>query len=247
MARTISRTVGRSAANQYDDVVTVQELLNQVPAGEGDPQPKLKVDGLCGSKTNTAIQKFQLHHFGWSGADGRVNPGHQTIAKLNEYDQRGKPVPPKFRGCHFTITRAYDGETLLRVPSYQWFFEVQDFPYRGEPPHLYYFGGNFGLVHPPDVMKGTPRRFRTNCPYGASELDCPASYKTYVHYYRGQHNQRYGEQRSHLELRLPSGRIQIPFDSHMAEPGSGGHRKAASHERQATFTLVRYYHRYWHP
>jgi hypothetical protein len=42
------------------------------------------VDGRCGQKTMKAIQTFQLKHFGWKGADGRVDPDKQTIAKLNE-------------------------------------------------------------------------------------------------------------------------------------------------------------------
>lgn len=89
MARTISNSVGRMGGkNAPQDVVTVQQLLNQVPVGEGGPVPGLDVDGLCGTKTTTAIQKFQLKHFGWSGADGRVDPNGPTLAKLNTYDGR---------------------------------------------------------------------------------------------------------------------------------------------------------------
>ena len=247
MARTISRTVGRSAANWYNDVVTVQQLLNQVPAGEGGPQPKLKVDGLCGSKTNTAIQKFQLHHFGWSGADGRVDPGHQTIAKLNEYDQRGKPVLPKFRGTQFTICRHDDSKIAMPAEGLDWFFDVQDSPYRGELPHRYYLGNLATLVSTLAYLTGKPRRFRINRPCAASELECAALYKTYMHYYHGQHNQRYGEWRSYLELRLRSGTIRIPFDSHLVEPNFSGYRKRQSYERRGTFSLVRYQGRYYHP
>jgi hypothetical protein len=92
--RTISATVGRASRNDLRDVVTVQELLNNVSPGEGGPAPKLVVDGLCGPKTQHAIQTFQLKHFGFSGADGRVEPGKQTLAKLNEINERQNPISP---------------------------------------------------------------------------------------------------------------------------------------------------------
>jgi hypothetical protein len=79
--------------NRPPDVTTVQELLNNVPTGSGGPVPPLAVDGLCGPKTIGAIQRFQRHHFGWPGTDGRVDPGGPTLHKLNEYDTRGVPNP----------------------------------------------------------------------------------------------------------------------------------------------------------
>lgn len=246
MARTISGSVGRASANRQSDVATVQELLNQVSQSEGGPQPKLKVDGLCGPKTSAAIQKFQLHHFGWSGADGRVEPGHQTIAKLNEYDQRDKPLPPKFTSCEFTITRVDDGKIVLPAEGRDWFFAVQEFPYRGSPHHVYYLG-NFAAPATSVAFMGTPRRFRTNRLHAASQLECAALYKTYQHRYRGQHNQTYSEWRSVLELRLPSGTVRIPFESHLAEMDFDGYRKRQSYERRGTFRLIRYHHRYYHP
>ena len=46
MARKISASVGRMGGiNRYEDVVTVQELLNHVPSNDGGPIPLLKVDG----------------------------------------------------------------------------------------------------------------------------------------------------------------------------------------------------------
>ena len=84
-AKTISASVGIRGKNHYDDVCTVQELLNTVPYGDGGPRPKLDVDGKCGRKTEKAIQQFQLHHFGWKLADGRVDPDGPTMAKLNRF------------------------------------------------------------------------------------------------------------------------------------------------------------------
>jgi hypothetical protein len=241
MPRTISATVGRASANRHDDVVTVQELLNQVPPDEGGPQPVLTVDGLCGPKTNAAIQKFQLHHFGWGGADGRVEPGRQTIAKLNEYDRPSrKPAPAKLASTQFTIRRVDDSKIVLPTEGYGWFFEVRDLLHPASSSHVYYLG-NMGAIGVPTYFGGPPSRFTTNRPYTASGLECPASYRTFQHHYRGQHSQTYMEWRSELELRLSSGTIRIPFDAHLVEPDFDGYRRQRSYERRGTFRSIRYY------
>src|SRR5262245_3762706 len=98
MAQFISASVGRMGGkNQPEDVVKVQQLLNNVPIGKGGPVAKLDVDSFCGPRTIDAIQKFQLHHFGWKGADGRVDPDGPTLAKLNEFDRPFTPVPVSIR------------------------------------------------------------------------------------------------------------------------------------------------------
>jgi Putative peptidoglycan binding domain len=102
MARSILSSVGRMGGkNRPDDVITVQQLLDQVRVAQGGPAVPLDVDGLCGPKTIDAIQKFQLHHFGWKGADGRVDPNGPTLAKLNEFDglpnRLPAPVPVTLR------------------------------------------------------------------------------------------------------------------------------------------------------
>ena len=80
----IYASVGIGGLNQLSDVVIIQQALNDVLIYQGRPNPLLEVDGNCGAKTKSAIQNFQLKHFGWSGADGRVDPNGATIAKLNE-------------------------------------------------------------------------------------------------------------------------------------------------------------------
>lgn len=90
MAKQISAAVGLGGLNLAADVVTVQYLLNCVPAGEGGPEPELVLDGLIGPLTIGAINRFQKAQFGWQ--DGRVDPEHKggrTIVRLNDYD----PVP----------------------------------------------------------------------------------------------------------------------------------------------------------
>ncbi len=80
----VSAPVGINGTNLANDVKTIQDTLNRVSPAEGGASPLLVVDGICGQKTKDAIQKFQLQQFGWSGADGKINPGGQTITRLNE-------------------------------------------------------------------------------------------------------------------------------------------------------------------
>jgi peptidoglycan hydrolase-like protein with peptidoglycan-binding domain len=82
----ISQPVGRGplARNNSDDVRTIQDALNRVTVAgaAGGPMPFLKVDGICGPRTNAAIARFQqvqLKIF-----DGVIEPNRKTILKLNE-------------------------------------------------------------------------------------------------------------------------------------------------------------------
>lgn len=84
-AVTISASVGVGAPNRHGDVLTVQRLLNRVPASEGGPIPKLVEDGICGPKTVGAIRQFQTRQFGSS--DGRVDPGQKSLRKLEAFDE----------------------------------------------------------------------------------------------------------------------------------------------------------------
>jgi hypothetical protein len=139
MTRTIFESVGRMGGKfRPKDVVTVQQLLNQVPATEGAPPVRLDVDGLCGPKTIDAIQKFQLHHFGWPGADGRVDPDGPTLQKLNEFDGQ-KPAEPTPITLDSTMTCSHFGSivgvsrrgTLVLTTSDQ--FTIQNCPLPGSP------------------------------------------------------------------------------------------------------------------
>jgi hypothetical protein len=90
----IAASVGVNGRNLRDDVLTIQKALNKVSPPDGGPLPPLAEDGWIGQYTNTAITKFQKHHFGW--ADGRVDPGQKTITKLREY--QGVAPPGKASG-----------------------------------------------------------------------------------------------------------------------------------------------------
>lgn len=82
----ISKPVGQGplARNVAADVKAIQEALNQVTVkgAAGGPMPFLKVDGLMGPKTQTAInnfQRIQLKIF-----DGVIEPNKNTLKRLNE-------------------------------------------------------------------------------------------------------------------------------------------------------------------
>ena len=85
MPKTINGSVGRGGKNYPpSDVMTVQYLLNCVPATQGGPTKELAVDGAAGPKTIAAIEGFQRKLGGF--ADGRVDPGGATLRALQARD-----------------------------------------------------------------------------------------------------------------------------------------------------------------
>lgn len=85
MPKTITGSVGRGGKNfPPSDVMTVQYLLNCVPATQGGPAKELAVDGAAGPKTIAAIEGFQRKLGGF--ADGRVDPGGATLRALQTRD-----------------------------------------------------------------------------------------------------------------------------------------------------------------
>ena len=84
----ITKSVGMGGSNVFDDVFNIQYGLDQVAPIDGGPSPQLVIDGKCGPKTIGAIREFQKKHFGFAGCDGRIDPGKQTLAKLNELRNR---------------------------------------------------------------------------------------------------------------------------------------------------------------
>lgn len=118
MAETIHAAVGTAPApNNFQDVETIQSLLNQVPTNKGGPTPLLDLDGITGPLTIGAIKKFQNFHFGH--ADGRVDPGQKTLAKLNEFDLD----PATGNATRFEEFQKFDGfdasDPLKNSPPWQ--------------------------------------------------------------------------------------------------------------------------------
>jgi peptidoglycan hydrolase-like protein with peptidoglycan-binding domain len=87
MPKNIKSSVGFGGTNDPSSVMTVQYLLNCVPAAHGGASPELVVDGIIGPKTIGAIRGFQNTWFGH--ADGRVDPGGKTLHTLQPHD----PLP----------------------------------------------------------------------------------------------------------------------------------------------------------
>jgi peptidoglycan hydrolase-like protein with peptidoglycan-binding domain len=81
---TLSGSVGSGGANQAQDVVAVQKLLNRFVRADRLPGIELlKEDGQSGTKTTTAIKAFQRHIMAMNYPDGRVDPGGITLQRLN--------------------------------------------------------------------------------------------------------------------------------------------------------------------
>ena len=119
MKRSIEKPVGINGHNKVADVITIQEALDDVIPAEGGPNPLLTIDGKCGPKTKKAIQEFQLKHFGWKLADGRVDPDGPTLAKLNEIANRNPT------SNFFLVQQAKPSGTLLRSRPSDWFFHIE--------------------------------------------------------------------------------------------------------------------------
>lgn len=213
MTREISASVGINGINHADDVVTVQKLLNNVPEMNGGPKVKLKIDGICGPKTKSAIQAFQLKHFGWSGADGRVDPGKQTLAKLNEYDQS----TPVITSQRFRIRRNWDMKIISnKHEDWFWYFEVVDV--NTQQAAYYYFGDRNRPKMKPHAFVGAWHSFSTAKPYSVEGLECSASYSTYTF------NDVEPVNNLHLKL-VPTPAIITGFASQLFFPEEGPEKK----------------------
>jgi len=85
MPKAIQSAVGLGRANSSQlDVMTVQYLLNCVPAAQGGPKHELAVDGIVGAHTVQAIFRFQRSWLGF--ADGWIGPAGKTFTRLLQFD-----------------------------------------------------------------------------------------------------------------------------------------------------------------
>jgi hypothetical protein len=215
LAKTIVGSVGINGNNLPGDVKTVQELLNKVPLSSGGPSPLLVVDSVCGQKTKDAIQKFQLKQFGWSGADGRVDPYGQTLAKLNQYDTSVTPPPPEQtlepKSTKWIIQRCGTKTIFCPEPN-EMFFRVLDAT--NALAALYWFGQTGQSVPAGSVSTSQlapAQTFYSKGPHELSKLGAVCAYLS---------TETPGGQRySNLLLNLSSGALQIPMPQHIIGPG----------------------------
>lgn len=146
----IESSVGLHGVNRPTDVRVIQGLINGVPPPDGGPTEPLKVDGLCGRKTNSAIEHFQAHAWGWRKATTRVEPDGATLALLLDYDKRhaAPPIPPmpppepekaKIVGTEFMINMAAKPGQRIDVYGSNFWFLITDYQNQSSRA-LYYFG-----------------------------------------------------------------------------------------------------------
>jgi hypothetical protein len=77
----ISASVGSGGVNNKADVVTVQKLLNQYLAAQGELP--IATGGTIDPDTILTIQAYQSQVLGIAGPDGRIDPGGRTWKALD--------------------------------------------------------------------------------------------------------------------------------------------------------------------
>lgn len=78
----LKNSVGKKGINQKPDVKLIQETLNRTIR---IPYALLKVDGIAGTATCLAIERFQKNVLGHQNSDGRIDPGGKTWGGLKKY------------------------------------------------------------------------------------------------------------------------------------------------------------------
>lgn len=86
----ISGPVG-AGHGKPDDIRMVQRFLNALLPIEGGPDLILAEDGICGPKTQAAINKYQKFAVGF--VDGRIDPQGKTIRALTGFIVGSPTVP----------------------------------------------------------------------------------------------------------------------------------------------------------
>lgn len=81
----ITKSVGKSGANEKKDVLFVQTSLNAHTKFHKASITPLKQDGLCGPQTIAGIRTFQKDYVGMIRPDGRVDPNGKTLRYLTMY------------------------------------------------------------------------------------------------------------------------------------------------------------------
>ena len=127
IAASVGRKRGNNAQNNPQDVQAVQKLLHTVAEKLGnDHYDPGTVDGLIAtpprfSQTVAAINAFQKRFM--RHPDGQVDPGHTTLAKLNEAasaTQAPSPIlpvspPPPMTLGTLSLTKAFIGKGMSEI------------------------------------------------------------------------------------------------------------------------------------
>ncbi len=99
----IEQSVGEGGANEREDAIVVQVLLN---LNRPPPLPVVHVDGGVGPQTRAAIREFQSRVMGMATPDGRIDPGGRTLAALRQGIPAGEISVPVLHGIMPTATSA---------------------------------------------------------------------------------------------------------------------------------------------
>lgn len=226
MSFILSDSVGIRGVNHSWDVMFVQDALNRVPPPEGGPGVPLVLDGLCGPKTRRAIQGFQLHHFGWGGADGLVEVERRTHHKLREYWEPAarpeKPPPPALpvepKSTRFIIIQPH-GNEMMGTDRRDWFFEIRSAPFNRSA--RYWLGTDPRLAPGPAPTRfnGWSSIFDLRRARTTHEFVCVAAYITQA---------ERGRRESRLVLHLSGDPVTIPMHAHLLEPSRSGGGQASA-------------------
>lgn len=172
--------IGPKSRNLPSDVKAVQEILNRVSIADGGPSVPLKVDGIVGPKTSGAIEKFQLKQFGRAGADGRVDPSGQTLARLNQLATPTTPVVPPGPSMVRAVETAQSTiKTFVDNDYTDFFFRFAG--QAGTQAALYCFRPEPGgrPLYVPRIFSPRGDLFALLSPVDIRELGGDASYSTY--------------------------------------------------------------------
>lgn len=120
----LTGSVGENAKNFAIDVRKIQEAFNDLPEGNGRPNPPLKIDAICGPKTIAAIRRFQKDQCGFKWPDGRIEPERRTHQELKL--RHGPMVPPN----PYTIMAIYSAipQAMLWInQAHRWIGHAIDY------------------------------------------------------------------------------------------------------------------------
>jgi hypothetical protein len=98
MATAIIASVGYKGRNLADDVKKIHALLKQIPAALGGPPISFDPTRGYSVETDKHIYNFQLRHFGKGWADAKIEPGRETLVKLNALSPAAGGAAPATRG-----------------------------------------------------------------------------------------------------------------------------------------------------
>lgn len=228
MPKTISASVGIHGSNLTNDTETVQTLLNGTPEDRGGANPKLEVDGKCGPKTCHAISMFQLTHFGWAGADGRVDPDGPTLFMLNLCNPDpvvtpAQPPPPKQEPLSnqflFWLPHPSEFFTQPYDPN-EFVFSVVDMTNHRAVSYGLKFHNQVGMPPPGSGSGGYMAHVELNQPTMMSGLGGRALYQTQINHGSGPESKRL-QSRLWVAMEQGSGYV-ADFDCHILRPGPDG-------------------------